>query len=250
MRILVANDDGIQSPGLEHLVRMAATLGEVWVVAPASQCSAMSQRISVFGSLELREVQDYPVPGVHAWTVNGSPADCVKVGLACVLPQKPDLVFSGINQGYNVGTDILYSGTIGVTMEALTNGIPAIAFSAENTEDLRVADAWMLPILRKLRDRPIAPYEVWNLNFPSCEPEELRGVLYERFPSAKQFYHNRYTPEVLPDGGTRLRLWSDRCTAAEPGSDMQAVFDRYISVGKVSCALLKQNHTAAAQSGG
>lgn len=247
MKILVANDDGIRSPGLEHLVRMAATLGEVWVVAPASQCSAMSQRISVFGSLELRQVPDYPVPGVHAWTVDGSPADCVKVGLACVLPQKPDFVFSGINQGYNVGTDILYSGTIGVTMEALANGIPAIAFSAESTEDLRVADAWMLPILQQLQDRPIAPYEVWNLNFPSCEPGELQGVLYDRFPSAKQFYHNRYTPEPLPDGGQRLRLWSDRCAAAEPGSDMQAVFDRYISVGKVRCALLQQNDTATAQ---
>lgn len=165
MRILVANDDGIRSPGLEHLARMAATLGEVWVVAPDSQCSAMSQRISVFGTLDLQEVPDYPVAGVHAWTVSGSPADCVKVALACVMPEKPDLVFSGINQGYNVGTDILYSGTIGVTMEALANGIPAMAFSTENGEDLRVADAWMLPLVRELLEQPIRPWEMWNLNF-------------------------------------------------------------------------------------
>ena len=116
MKILIANDDGIRSPGLEHLVRMARNLGEVWVVAPSGQCSAMSQRISVFGTLDLQPVPDYPVEGVRAWTVSGSPADCVKVALACVMPEKPDLVFSGINQGYNVGTDILYSGTIGVTM--------------------------------------------------------------------------------------------------------------------------------------
>ena len=85
MKILVANDDGIRSPGLEHLVRMARNLGEVWVVAPSGQCSAMSQRISVFGTLDLQPVPDYPVEGVRAWTVSGSPADCVKVALACVM---------------------------------------------------------------------------------------------------------------------------------------------------------------------
>lgn len=154
---------------------MARNLGEVWVVAPSGQCSAMSQRISVFGTLDLQPVPDYPVEGVWAWTVSGSPADCVKVALACVMPEKPDLVFSGINQGYNVGTDILYSGTIGVTMEALANGIPAMAFSTENGEDLRVADAWMLPLVRELLEQPIHPWEVWNLNFPSCDPDCLRG---------------------------------------------------------------------------
>ena len=244
MKILVANDDGIRSPGLEHLVRMARNLGEVWVVAPSGQGSAMSQRVSVFGTLDLQPVPDYPVEGVRAWTVSGSPADCVKVALACVMPEKPDLVFSGINQGYNVGTDILYSGTIGVTMEALANGIPAMAFSTENGEDLRVADAWMLPLVRELLEQPIHPWEVWNLNFPSCDPDCLRGVLYDRFPSAMQFYHNRYTPEPLPGGSSRLTLWSDRCAEAEPGSDMQAVFDGYISVGRVRCALLQQNNQA------
>ena len=143
-----------------------------------------------------------------------------------------------------MGTDILYSGTIGVTMEALANGIPAMAFSTENGEDLRVADAWMLPLVRELLEQPIHPWEVWNLNFPSCDPDCLRGVLYDRFPSAMQFYHNRYTPEPLPGGSSRLTLWSDRCAEAEPGSDMQAVFDGYISVGRVRCALLQQNNQA------
>ena len=173
MKILVANDDGIRSPGLEHLVRMARNLGEVWVVAPSGQCSAMSQRISVFGTLDLQPVPDYPVEGVRAWTVSGSPADCVKVALACVMPEKPDLVFSGINQGYNVGTDILYSGTIGVTMEALANGIPAMAFSTENGEDLRVADAWMLPLVRELLEQPI--------HLGGVEPE--RPLLRPRLPA-------------------------------------------------------------------
>ena len=82
MNILVVNDDGILSPGLACLARVAARFGRVWVVAPAQQCSAMSHRITVFGSLELRPVPDFPVTGVEAWTVSGTPADCVKAALA------------------------------------------------------------------------------------------------------------------------------------------------------------------------
>ena len=126
MRILIVNDDGIRSPGLISLAKMAVQLGEVWVVAPDNQCSAMSQRISVFGSIHVREVLDFPVEHVQAWSISGSPADCVKVALSYVMKEKPDVVFSGINNGYNVGVDILYSGTVGAAVEALVNGIPAI----------------------------------------------------------------------------------------------------------------------------
>ena len=128
MRILVVNDDGIKAPGIKRLVQMAAGLGEVWVVAPAAQCSAMSHRITVRGDLEVKPY-DFPATGVTAYSVWGTPADCVKVALGCLMTEKPDIVFSGINAGYNVGRDILYSGTIGAAMEALCWGVPAIAFS-------------------------------------------------------------------------------------------------------------------------
>ena len=106
MRIMVVNDDGIESDGIRRLAGMAAELGEVWVVAPRHQCSAMSHCITVRGSLHMKE-ESFPVPGVKAYSVDGTPADCVKVGIKYLLPQKPDIVFSGINCGYNVGADIL-----------------------------------------------------------------------------------------------------------------------------------------------
>lgn len=240
MRILLANDDGIQSPGLHLLARTAAQLGEVWVVAPAGQCSAMSQRISVFGSIDLYPVPDFPVPHIHAYSISGTPADCVKVALAQVMPVMPDVVLSGINQGFNVGLDILYSGTVGVTMEALANGIPAIAFSSGTGDDLRVTEEYLLPILRDLLYRKCSSYEVWNVNFPSCPPEALRGILEDRFPSSRQFYQNIYTPAPLPQGGSGLALSSRLCTEAEPGSDMDAVLHNHISIGRLCCALLQK----------
>ena len=242
MRILVANDDGISSEGLIHLARMARSLGEVWVVAPSEQCSAMSQRISVFGSLKLQTVSDFPVEGVKAFSLSGTPADCVKVALGRVMPKKPDVILSGINHGYNVGMDILYSGTVGVTMEAMANGIPAIAFSAGSCEDLRVADSFMEDITRDLITRETSPYEVWNVNFPSDDPEKVKGLLYDRMPSGYQYYQNQYRPIALPEGGERLELYSELRTQGEPGSDLEAVLRGYISIGKLENAILKAGH--------
>lgn len=244
MNILVVNDDGIQSPGLACLARAAKELGQVWVVAPAQQCSAMSQRITVFGALELQPAPDFPVEGVRAWTVSGTPADCVKVALACVLPQKPDLVLSGVNQGYNVGLDILYSGTVGATMEALANGVRAAAVSIGMGDDYRLVEARLPEILRGLLPRPIEPWEIWNINFPTCEPEALRGVREGCWPSALQYYHNTYRPTELGNGGVRLELTSTIEQNPEPGSDMDAVLRNYIAIGKISSAMLKAAHRA------
>lgn len=194
MRILIVNDDGIRSPGLISLAKMAVQLGEVWVVAPDNQCSAMSQRISVFGSIHVREVPDFPVEGVKAWSISGSPADCVKVALSYVMKERPDVVFSGINNGYNVGVDILYSGTVGAAVEALVNGIPAIAFSNKTNDDQRVSERYLLPIAKDLLTREIEPWAIWNVNFPACDPDEIKGILENRIPAKKSYYETIYTP--------------------------------------------------------
>ena len=105
-KILLVNDDGIRADGLILLARLASRLGEVTVAAPDSQCSAMSHRITVHGELRVKKV-DFPAGGVTAYSVSGTPADCVKVALHYLLSEKPDIVFSGINRGYNAGVDIL-----------------------------------------------------------------------------------------------------------------------------------------------
>ena len=121
MKILVVNDDSIHAPGIALLAKAAMELGEVTVVAPAHQCSAMSQKITIRGDMRVDQVADFPVPVKAAYMVDGTPADCVKIAMQYLLEERPDYVFSGINDGYNAGFDIAYSGTLGAAFEAVMN---------------------------------------------------------------------------------------------------------------------------------
>ena len=189
LKILLVNDDGISSPGIVHLAEMAMQLGEVWVAAPSSQCSAMSQKLTIFQPLELEEY-DFPLPVAGAYSIGGTPADCVKTALKAVLPIRPDVVFSGINIGYNAGFDIAYSGTVAAAIEAVLNGIPAIAFSAQHDGSYDVTDRYILDIARELLAAPLAPGEIWNVNFPGCPLDEFKGILHERTIAPKFIFDN------------------------------------------------------------
>lgn len=237
MRILVVNDDGIHAEGIYHLAKMAKNLGEVWVVAPDEQCSAMSHRITVHGSIEVKKENDF-LDGVKAYCVKGTPADCVKVGIQHVMPRKPDIVFSGINYGYNVGFNILYSGTVGAAMEALLSGIPAIAFSKEMNNNYELVDAHLLSITNDLMNRPITKNEIWNVNIPGCPISEFKGILDERLPSQDSFHLDNYDRVELEGGDFRLNINGIGNTNAELGTDMKAVLDNYISIGKVKNTIL------------
>ena len=116
--ILIVNDDGIHSEGIIRLAEAASRFGRVWVAAPDEQCSGMSQKISIFDPILVRPYE-FPVPVEAAWSIGGTPADCVKVAVGFLLEEAPDLVLSGINNGYNAGFDNAYSGTIGAAAEAL-----------------------------------------------------------------------------------------------------------------------------------
>lgn len=238
MRILVVNDDGIKADGIRHLTKIAAELGDVWVVAPDQQCSAMSHRITVHGSIDVHQ-EEFPVGGVHAFRVGGTPADCVKIGIKYLMPQKPDLIMSGINHGYNVGMDVLYSGTVGAAMEALINGIPAIAFSKEMNDNYEVADSHLLTIIRDLMGRTIQKNEIWNVNIPGCPLTMLKGVLENRILAQYPFFLDHYERTDIENGGFRLSACGIWNTDAVEGTDMHAVMDRYISIGKVSNNVLQ-----------
>ena len=234
MRILAVNDDGIRSPGLEALVRAVSELGEVWVVAPSEQCSGMSQKLSLFNEMPLREA-DFPVPVKGAWSLGGTPADCVKVALEHLLDFKPDYVFSGVNDGWNAGYDIAYSGTIGACYEAVMNGIPAIAFSAKMKGEPEIAERWMPELARELIALGQRPGEIWNVNFPGGTLSEVRGVLRERFIAPMQLYNGVFSSRVHPEGHRMISQQGvpiGRGVAPE-GSDIAAVLDGFISIGKI-----------------
>lgn len=131
LSILITNDDGILSEGLVRLARAAVKLGEVWAVAPDGQRSAASHAITLHGTVDIFPTE-FPVPGVHAYSCSGTPADCVRTGSLSIMPHKPDIVISGINNGYNTATDIQYSGTCGAAFEGAFQGILSVALSEDN----------------------------------------------------------------------------------------------------------------------
>ena len=237
LNILVANDDGIASPGLLRLANAAARLGDVWVAAPAGQCSGMSQRLTIFSELNVQE-RDFPATVRAAYSVSGTPADCVKTAIKSLLPVKPDVVFSGINSGFNTGFDIAYSGTVGAAMEALLNGVPAIAFSETHVGCREVTDMFLYEIARELIKRPLAG-EIWNVNFPDCTLNEYRGILRDVTIEPHCFFENFYNT-AENENGCALSPYAELLDPerAENGSDLWAVLHGYIAIGRVKNMLL------------
>ena len=238
-QILLVNDDGVGAPGLRVLAEIASQIGDLWVVAPESQCSAMSQRITIFEPLAIRRV-DFPVAVRAAWSVSGTPADCVKAALCRLLPLRPDLMFSGVNNGYNTGFDIAYSGTIGAAMEGLMKGVPAYAFSNCHGADFSLIERELPSLMRELLQEPAGPGRIWNVNFPGCGLAGFRGIRREQRPAPTQLYLDRYAFTEQPDG--TLLMQNRGCPAppdlAPEGTDVHAVLNGYISVGRVRCAVL------------
>lgn len=178
MRILVTNDDGIHSSGLDALVRIAKTLtDDVWVVAPEFDQSGVSHSLSLSDPLRLRKVDD------RRFAVKGTPTDCVIMGVRHVLAEgRPDLVLSGINRGQNLAEDVIYSGTVAGAMEGTILGIQAIALSqayGPTTRDRPGYDTveTLAPdLLKKLLKDPLPIGVLLNINFPDCGPDEVQGV--------------------------------------------------------------------------
>src|SRR5690349_14784073 len=175
MRILLTNDDGIDSPGLHALRQIAAELsGDVWVVAPETNQSGASHSLTLHEPLRLRQLDE------RAFAVRGTPTDSVIMGVRHILKDKaPDLVLSGVNSGANMAEDVTYSGTIAGAFEGTILGIRSIALSQAYGNDGRKFIKWQTAIahapgiIRKLLAVEWAPFSVMNVNFPDCEPGDV-----------------------------------------------------------------------------
>ncbi|MBR0145470.1 MAG: 5'/3'-nucleotidase SurE [Eubacterium sp.] len=233
MNILITNDDGIDSPGLRKLAEAAGRFGRVWIVAPDGQRSATSHCYTWKESVRVWPVE-YPVEGVTAWACDRQPADCVRLGIFSLLPEKPDYVLAGINSGYNISHDIQYSATVGAVMEGALWGIHSIAFSQGNVAYQDVVDRYLPELLEECMKRPLEKSQVWNVNFPCCEPADCKGVQWDCRVSADAYYEDSYVEESSRDGVRTFRLAMGRNWKGSPGTDLAAVTGNYISVGKVT----------------
>ena len=240
MKILLVNDDSINAPGIATLAKAAVELGEVWVVAPAEQCSAMSQKLTLRELLAVEQVEDFPVQVQGAYRIGGTPVDCVKVALDYILKGKPDYVLSGINNGYNAGFDIAYSGTLGAAFEAARNGIPAIALSIAHEKYLPDVKTYLLPVLKELLEMELEPGVVWNVNFPSMKSGNPKGILRDRTVAPTSMFRESYIEIPQSDGSTMLACKGTPTADSEipDGTDANAVRRGYISIGKVKAAAL------------
>ena len=229
-KILITNDDGINADGIIRLAQAATEFGEVWVIAPDSQRSALSHSITLRHSVDAWKV-DFPVPGVHAYACSGTPGDCVRIGSLNIVPGKPDHVFSGINYGFNAASDIQYSATAGAAFEAAFQGIHTIAFSEDACEIHEVTERYLKEIIAELLNKPLGVNQIWNVNFPGCQLAECNGILRDRKVSTDAFYVDRYIETTVSEDKVSYMVEGIRNYSALEGTDLKAIFDNYISIG-------------------
>ena len=173
--ILVTNDDGIHAPGIHHLVKQMSYFGQVYVVAPDSAQSGMGHAITTNRPLSYKPEQ---IPhATKAYSVSGTPADCVKIGLHKLLPRKPDLCVSGINHGSNKSINIVYSGTMGAALEGGIEGIPSIGFSLLDFDwkaDFEPALPYVYQIVKNTLVNGLPKETVLNVNIPKTA--DIKGI--------------------------------------------------------------------------
>jgi 5'-nucleotidase len=233
MRILISNDDGIRADGIRELAQELSELGEVFVVAPDRQRSAAAHGITLHKPLFLDE-HDFG-PGIRAYGLSGTPADCVKFGISQLLRElKPDIVVSGINAGSNLGNDVLYSGTVSAAIEGSIQGLPAIAVSQCGKEpfDYAGAAAFTKTLLREVLKNGLDPDTILNVNYPALPPAEVKGVRITTV--GKRRYNNHYEKRSNPRGVDYYWLAGPlRDLPPEPDSDIHAIREGYVSVSPV-----------------
>jgi len=233
MTILVTNDDGVLAPGLKVLADVAAHFGTVFVVAPESEQSGVSHAITLTHPLRVREL------GPRTWSLNGTPTDCVFIGMHHVLPQRPDLVLSGINRGPNLGFDVLYSGTVAGAMEGTVQGIPAVAFSlcARDVFPFDRVRGHIEAVLREVMTNGMPDGTMLNVNLPSPAEMPVRGVRVTRL--GHRFYSNEIVVRNDPRGGEYLWIGGTRVTMdSESDTDCGAVTSGFVSVTPLNPSLM------------
>lgn len=238
MKILISNDDGIDSPGIQALAMGMNRLGSVTVVAPHRERSTSGHSLTLHKPLRI-----FPVKG-DQFATTGTPADCIYLGIRHILKEKPDVILSGINMGANLGTDLHYSGTVAAAREGALMNIPSYAFSVvfqpkeyakfrTTPPDFTFAAEIAAELLEKTRKIPFPSHTLLNVNIPYLPKEKIRGVKIAR--QGFRYYSNEVTERQDPRG--RPYYWiGGAYTGFEKSavSDCHAVEEGYVSVVPVT----------------
>lgn len=221
--ILVTNDDGYRSEGIHALAEALRPLGEVVVVAPMDESSAIGHALTLKRPLRIEHMRE----GVYA--VDGTPTDCVNLAVTHVLKRLPDMVVSGINKGWNLGDDVTYSGTVAGALEGALLGVPGIAVSLQFTKqpwDFSFAAEAAATLAAQMFLRPLPPWTFLNVNLPTGKTQGFRVTV-----QAKRNHITQITERHDPKG--RPYYWIEEGQdewAPHDRSDYQAVRDGFVSV--------------------
>jgi 5'-nucleotidase len=230
MKILLTNDDGIHAPGLEALYHQLKGIAQVKVVAPEVEQSAVGHAITIYNPLRVTEILRQG--DLFGYAVNGTPADCVKLGANVIFSQPPDLVVSGINLGMNAGDCIIYSGTVSAATEAIILGIPAIAVSLNSYSpqaDFSYAARFVSQLVQQVHQNSLPPGTLLNVNIPAVSPKKIKGVQITR--QGRFTFKDVFVKRLDPKGRTYYWLENEDIQIEPDGNyDLNALKQNKISI--------------------
>ncbi len=229
IRILLTNDDGIAAPGLAAVYQQLKQIGEVVVVAPDSEKSAVGHAITLSDPLR---VWDYKKNGeVFGYAVNGTPADCVKIAYWALLDYKPDLVVSGINLGSNTGINVIYSGTVSAATEGTILNIPsfAISLTTYTNPDFTFAAKFARKLAKKVLAKGLPQGTFLNVNIPPEKEEEIHGVVITR--QGQAVFKERFDKRIDPQNRVYYWLTGKKVQLEEDSNvDDRAILNKKVSI--------------------
>jgi len=245
MKILISNDDGIAANGIRALVEALSVDNDVYVVAPDRERSAAGHSLTLHTPLRVDEVE--PIHGAkRAWITTGTPGDCVKIGITAILAgeEQPDLVISGINHGPNLGSDILYSGTVSCALEGALLNVPALAVSLSSNsteyEAFKPTATFVASLLPQLNNFKFPPKVILNINFPGVSLDDIAGIAITELGS--KMFTDQYEKRVDPRGKTYYWMAGEITSApADAMTDIAAVRNNRISITPVTFEMTKKS---------
>lgn len=237
IKLLITNDDGIHAEGIQLLSKVLFESGrfDLKIVAPDHERSAVGHAITMHRPLRVEQAHFLYNPELSGQSVNGTPSDCVKLAVEALLEERPEMLISGINRGSNLGTDVLYSGTVSAAVEGVILGLPAVAVSLTGgygSEDFIRAAEFIRDLIPHLLPGRIPRGTLLNINIPPVGGSACGGVRVTRLGTRR--YRNSFDRRTDPRGMIYYWLAGELVEGAEKGdSDVQAIRDGYISITPV-----------------
>ena len=240
-KILITNDDGISSKGIYALWEAMHDLGDTFIVAPSIEKSASSHSLTLSDPLRVKVIERKN--GFKGWSISGTPVDCVKIAIRNILKDRPNIVISGINHGANLGSNIMYSGTVSAAAEGMIMGIPSVAISLASykTDNYDVVKNFAKKIVENIMDYGMPKDTLLNVNVPYCKEHEIKGIRITK--QGSQYFEDEFEERIDPRNNNYF--WIKGRMIDEDQSidlDSAAIKENYVSITPIHFKLTNESY--------